>query len=498
MLCAGLGLVHGAQAQDDGGSTARAGLRVQPSIGLGMTATDNLRLGSGAEDAALITVVTPRIIVSNRTGRLQGSLDYALNGVLYTKSDAKSEALHSLAAQGRAELVEQHLYVDARASIGQQSQSAFGQQTTDANLANPNRVEVASLSVSPYLLGRIGNFADVQLRGNAQETRAKDSVTGDSRGFGGSLRLDGLSSGQLRWWGMLSSQRSESGLTRSEYTNSLLNLGLRWRPDVDFDLGVNGGPERNDYQGGGARNSSNYGVSASWTPSPRTKVIGDYQHHDYGNGHTLSVEHRLARSSFRYTDTQSVTLGDQNNGFGGPRTNYDLMSLLLGGIADPVQRDIAVRAELQKLGLNPDSTLGTAFLSSAPTLSRRQELSWLMTGLRYSATVVLSQSTISRLSPVGAGGGDLEQNTRVVTRGGALTLGYKLTPTSNASVSLTEQRASGDSAAQSTRLRSISGSWTGQLGSKLSFLIGARHAEFDGNSSPYTENAVFANLVQQY
>ncbi|MDY0747232.1 TIGR03016 family PEP-CTERM system-associated outer membrane protein [Paucibacter sp. R3-3] len=484
-------------AQDEESARGRNGIVVQPRIGLTETLTDNVSQSSTSKDAALVTQVSPGIHIESRAGRVRGTFDYALNGVLYTGSPTANQTQHTLAAKGAVELIENSVYVDAQASINQQTISAFGQQSSSNVLSNANRTEVASVNVSPYWRGRLGDVASFELRAFGTATNQKESISGDSHTEGASLRLNGLNSGQIQWWASLSSQdshfRAGSG---SSSQSTIANLGLNYRPDVDLSLTISGGPERNDYGGGEMRNSSNYGASATWTPSPRTQLTGEWQHHDYGNAHTLSFEHRRARSVWRYSDVKSVTLGTPNGTTAGT-TLYNLFyQQCVATQTDPASCPTVVTAYLLALGLDPNMILSSGFVASAPTSQRLQDLSFSLQGMRTTLMFSLTQSTSSLLSGAAATG-DLAQSSFVRQRGFALSLSHGLTPISSVQATFSMSRNSGDIASLSNTLRSLAANWSSSFGRRLSVSLGARHSDFSG-ASGYTENALIANLVQQF
>lgn len=490
-----LSLSSSAVAQETGGAKG-SGLTMTPRLSVTETWTDNNNLQGAAKDAALITILTPGINVSSRTGRLRGSLDYSLNNILYIKSEQKNRTQQALTAAVIAELVEKTLFIDAQASISQQAASAFGLQSQANTANNSNRNEVAALTLSPYLRGQLAGIAAVELRGNAAETNAKNTIAGDTRTTGGSLNFSSLSSGPLGWWATAMTQHSTFKAGTS-HRNTSANIGLRYRPDVDVQLGVNVGRERNDLAGNGNDTSAAYGLNGTWSLSPRTTLAGDWQHHTYGNSHSLNFDHRMARSAWRFSDSQSVTLGGVG-GAGGLRSNYDLLFLQYASQEpDPVRRDALVRSSLQTLGLSPDAISTLGFLSASPTLQRRQDLSFSLQGLRTTVTAMVSRSNSRRLGAATAAVDDFSQSATIVQRSVSLNLLHRLTPDSNVSLSLSQQESRGTSAALSTTLRSVLANWSGRLGRRLSVSLGARHTGFDG-ATKYSENAVFATLIQQF
>lgn len=473
-------------------------LTVQPRVSLSQTLTDNVQLSAQNKDAALITTIAPGISIHSNSGRVRGSLDYALNGLIYSKTDRDNQVQHDLAAKAMIEAVERWFYVDATASISQQNVSAFGQTSMDPRLRNSNATEVANLSLSPYVQGQLGSAVGYALRATMTESRAKDSVTGDSSGRGLSLSFNGLRSGSvLNWAAAVDEQSSRPQGGRETGTSSATGT-LLVTPDVDWNFGLTAGYERNDYVSLSARNRGTYGANANWTPTPRTKLAAAWSSHDYGNSHSLNFEHRMARSAWIFSDTQAVNTGGAQ-GRTGLMTNYQLFSLQFAGeVPDPVQRDILVRATLARLGLSPNAQTTGGFLSASPNLSRNQLFSFSLQGLRTTLTLALSQSKSRRLSKLTVGPDDLGDSAKVQQRGISVNLAHRLTPTSSASLLLSQQQSRGDLATQRTDLKSLTANWNGRLGQKTSLMLGLRHNRFSSTLQPYRENALLATLVQQF
>lgn len=493
--------------QGDAPAQAGRGMNVQPRVSLMQTWTDNLRLDDQNKDAALITTLSPGIRVSSNTARLRGSLDYSLHGIAYLKSDQASHVQNALTASLQSELIDQTLFVDARANIGQQNASAFGRQSpptlgsqgTVSNLVNENQRETASLTVSPSLRGQLAGVATYELRGDFTRTDARGSEVGDSRATGASLRISQARPGVLSWWLQASSQRTRSGASANASgtnRNQTFRLGLNFRPDPDWAFSANAGRERSDYLGNGTNNGPTAGVTADWTPTPRTRVGANFQRHEFGDSHGLTFEHRMARSVWRLSDTQTVTLGN-TGAMGGSRTNYDQFFLLFASIEpDPVKRDALVRSYLQSQGLSPDTPAAGGFLSTGPSQLRNQMLSFTLQGVRSTLSAQVSRSITSRLGN-NVNQGDLANTSRIEQRSYSLSASHQLTPISGISLVASRQETTGELSSQSAQLSSLVANWNSRLGAWLSVQLGARHSRFEG-VTPYTENAVYANLTQQF
>lgn len=492
-----------AQQGDGGGALRSTG--VQPRLGFSQTFTDNLRLNDNAKDAALITTVSPGISFVRNTGSLRGSLDYSLNGVTYLKTSYGSQVQNALNANLRAEVVPRTFYVDAQASIGQQNQSAFGLQAAPtlgsqgsvSALDNPNRREVGNLTVVPSVQGLLGGLASFDLRGNLSMTEVRGSALGDSHSSGGSLRVAQLSAGLLSWYAQASTQqvRPKSSL---DNRNSSVTAGLNYRPNPDLLFSVNAGKERNDYlsRSGAEQTGFTGGASAEWTPTPRTRVNGNWQKHAYGDSHGLGLEHRMRNSVWRLSDSRNVMLGN-TGAAGGVRTVYDLFFLMYASREpDPVKRDVLVRADLLALGLSPDTPASTGFLSAGPSEVRNQLFSFTLQGVRSNVTAMVSRSVTTRLGE-NLNQGDLANNARIEQRSYSLTASYQLTPVTGMSLTASRQETAGDANNQQSQLTSLMANWNTRLGTRLSVQLGARHSQFEG-VTPYSENAVYANLTQQF
>lgn len=487
--------------QGDGG----AGSPIKPRLGISQSFTDNLRLSDREKDAALITTVSPGISVVMNSGSVRGTLDYSLNGITYLKTSYGTRVQNSLSANAQAEILPRTFYVEAQANIGQQNTSAFGLQSAPtlgsqgsvSALDNPNSRETGTLTVSPLLRSQLGGLASVDLRGNFSMTEARGSAIGDSHASGGTLRINQLRPGILSWYLQATTQQVRPKAAQTNRTSSAV-VGLNYQPDPDWTFSGNVGEERNDYRSrqGTAEQGLTGGLTAQWSPTPRTRLSGDYQRHSYGDSHGLTFEHRMRNSVWRVADTRTVTLGN-TGAAGGIRTNYDLYFLLFASLEpDPVKRDALVRAALLSLGLSPDAPASVGFLSAGPSQLRNQLFSFTLQGVRSNITASVSRSLTIRLGS-GLNQGDLASNALIEQRSYSLSGSYQLSPVSGLSLTASRQESIGDAATRRTQLTSLFANWNVRLGGRLSAQLGARHSRFEG-TTPYTENAAYANLTQQF
>lgn len=481
-------------------AAAGGGLAVRPRVNMTQSWTDNLGLEGQGKDAALITTLSPGLSIVSNVGAVRGSLDYSLNGITYLKSDQPSRLQNSLAAAARAELINRVLFVDVRADVGQQNASAFGVQSAPSlgsqgsNLVNPNQHETGTLSITPSLRGLLGGVATYELRGEFARSEARGTALGDGRSRGASLRVDEQNAGTAGWWVQADTRRGKSVLTDAT-DNDTVKVGVSYRPDPDWSLSVNIGRERHNYRGGGVEQGATGGVASNWTPTPRTRISADWQHHEYGDSHGFTLEHRMARSVWRLSDTVSTSLGSR--GSIGARSNYDAFFDLFASVEpDPVMRDALVRSELQSRGLSPDGLAAGGFLSSGASRMRSQSLGVTMRGVRSTLSALLSRTLTGRLGD-NLNQGDLANTSRVEQRMFSLTASHTLNPSSSILLTALRQESYGDQSSQRAELTSLLASWNFRIGLWLQGQLGARHSRFEG-VMPYTENSVYANLTQQF
>ena len=97
-----------------------------------------------------------------------------------------------------------------------------------------------------------------------------------------------------------------------------------------------------------------YGAGAVWTPSPRTSLTANFDERSFGRTHNLSFEHRTALTTWRISDSRSVSTVNGENGAGSRGTAYNLLFAQFASIEpDPVKRTDLVNSALLRSGINP-------------------------------------------------------------------------------------------------------------------------------------------------
>ena len=178
-----------AQTADLPGSAVPS-VRIVPTLAVSVNATNNVDLSPTDKQSDLFFVVSPGINISSQSGRVRGFLDYTLNASLSARSSGENTFTNALAANVRAEAVEKWMFVDASASISQQVINPFGTQSPNPSLTNPNRTEVSTVNVSPFVEGQIAGQVNYLGRAFYTYTDSGTSQASNSNSWGGLLRFD--------------------------------------------------------------------------------------------------------------------------------------------------------------------------------------------------------------------------------------------------------------------------------------------------------------------
>jgi uncharacterized protein (PEP-CTERM system associated) len=478
---------------------ANRGVRIVPSLSLEETVTDNRDLKAANPQADSITRVSPGIRIDSPTGRVRGSLAYVLNSLVYARDSKRNSQQNDLQANLSAEAIENRAFLDASATISQQTISAFGTQSSGTDLVNDNRTETSTLTLSPRLQGRLGDVAELTASLDWSRTHSDSTGLGDSLGRAANLALQGRR-GFFGW--RLSASRQVNSYKLGRTTTADQGVGtLSYYPDPELQLSINVGREAQDILSGVREWSGTSGWGANWRPTDRTQIAWQQDRTFYGHSHTISFSHRMARSVWNYSDTRAVSGGV---GVGAksqlvPLTLYDLFyNICLQSGGDPITCDQTVRAALAQQGLNPNANSGFGFLASGLTQQRSQNLSLAVSGLRTTITAAAFRTSTSPLDAGSATGGDLASVSLVQQQGYSLTVSQKLTPTSSLNASATTYKTLGTGAEAGNNQRLYSLTWIGNLGPHTNVSLGARHTVAESATNPYHESAIIGSLSLRY
>ncbi|MDD2711649.1 MAG: TIGR03016 family PEP-CTERM system-associated outer membrane protein [Simplicispira sp.] len=470
---------------------------LEPRIKVQHTVTSNARRDATAASDQL-TEVSPGLRWIGNTARVKGFADYSLRGFHYARRTAPSGIEHNLNSRASIEAVEERVFMDVNGVVKMQSLSAFG-APVDGAPAHPNAVQTSSFGLSPYVRGRLGSVADYEARYSVQRTHTDSARRSNATLQDWLFRLDNQHSGQLLGWSVDATQeKADYSIGRSIDTTAL-RARLSYAVTPQLELAVLGGAESTNQISLVRESHSITGVGAQWHPSARTKLVFERENRYFGSAHNVLLEHRTARTVWRYTDKKGVS-----NGLGAPSASLGGLFDLLDGFysatePDPILRTQRVLAEIERLGLPADLQVPQDFLRSSSTLERVQQLSLALLGRRSMVTLAVMQSENQRLGQLGVNlGDDLDANGRIRQRGWSLLLAHLLTPNTAVQAAWIGQRNTGTVPGQETRVRSLAVGLSTLLAPRTNASLVLRRTLSDGSASPYNESAIVATLTHRF
>jgi len=488
-----------AQTQADAEAATKRSVTVVTRVSATETLTNNVSLSSTSPQSEQITELSPGIRINIERPRLKTYFDYALTEVVYAQGSAPRQTQNALNTFGTLEAVDNWAFVDFSGSISQQAVSAFGTPSIDNTSINPNRAEVSTYRVSPYVRGRLGDVADYE----ARHTRAVTQT--DAAAASGLTMVDSVlkiasqpSVSKLGWLADLGQQSASYSITRpAEATH--FNLGATYAISSQVKVYAIAGREANNYISVDKQSYATNSLGLDWVPSDRTKLSALFGHRSFGDFHSLSFEHRSARTVWKFTDFKDISSDLSPNGNVGPGLTYDLLFSQFATLEpDPIARAQLVNAYLQANGISPTAQAISGFFTTALSLQRRQDLSFALLGVRDSIIFIASRSESSRLDTLSAGIDDLSNLATVRQLGFNLNYAHRLTPDYSLGVLLSQQKNSSATGIEESRLRSLNVNLTGKVGRQSSANVGARRVVSDSISGPYVETALIGNLNVQF
>ncbi len=477
--------------------------RIVPQASLRETYTDNADLAAAASaQSRMISDISTGVLLERIGPRLSFLFDYRLRSLVYAGESRLNSHQNFLNSRATFELVDNWLFIDARADISQQNQTAFGSPVAADSLGlNPNQAETKTYRISPYVRGIFADKALYQLRFNASESRAAESVIADTRSAEWLALVSSTpNSGRLGWLVDGNAQFVNSDETgKRKYNRGRISLIYQLLPTLA--LSAIAGYEVNDLVSSEMRSGSSNGFGLDWNPGPRTRLIATGQKRFFGDSYSFSFSHRTALTAWRLSSTRDVLLSPNNVDAASQISVAELVSdILASSIPDPAARSAAVSQRLGQSGPTTATTTSTGFLTARPTLNRRHDASMVIIGSRSTIALALSRRDLRALGSASVSGDsfDLSEDIRQTTLSASWL--YRLTPLSSLSFSVSRSKSDGLRAASfesEQRLQSVY--FTTSLGPQISAGFGVRRDQFDSTRViSYRENSVSGSLSLRF
>jgi uncharacterized protein (PEP-CTERM system associated) len=306
--------------------------RFEPSIGASATYSDNANQShSDPQDALILSVMPSFSLISEGSRRVQATLQYGLRGVARFGEDQSTDLFHNLNAVGKAELVEDFLFIDGSARISQELISLLG-SPADAETNDSNRATVGTYSLSPYIRKRLGTFANAEARYTHSGAIFENDVASDatSNAFNASLnsgtRFEDLS------WGLAYSIRDvnnrDSNVSDSTFESATASLG--YVLTRTFRVFGTVGQEWNDYVSATDTDGSSWSAGFGWSPSRRTSLEASIGERFFGDTYSVTARHRTRTSNWNLSYAEDIS--DISQFVGTTGTMFDYLCLVDGEI----------------------------------------------------------------------------------------------------------------------------------------------------------------------
>lgn len=494
-----------AQGNDDATGSGGRPYYLVPTLSAGFTATDNVNLTATDKQADLIAQISPGIQMGGQSGRVKGFLNYALTASFYAKERDQSTFYNALNAQLNAEAVQDWLFIDASASISQQYISPFGTQSPDPSLNNPNRTEVSTVNVTPYVTGQIAGQVNYTGRAFYTYTNSGTSQASDSSAWGAALGFDSTTRWSKLSWGLDFTYREvDFNEGRSEFDQFNV-LSLTYAVTPEFKVSLRGNTERSNLVSFDTQTSSGWGAGLRWNPSPRTNLFIEYDQRIFGSSHVYSFDYRTPRTVWAISSRQGLSTGQTNGGGrftagqGSPGTAFDLLFAQFASVQpDPVLRAQLVNNFLRANGIDPNASLNTGYLPNQVTEELRNEASVAWLGQRSTVILNVYQTKVNNLGPLSNPGNDFANGNQIDWLGFGLNFSHQLTPRATLTASLAQQQTTESQGSQETTLRTGTLMWTNRIAERATLSLSARYTDFSSTTSPYNESALLATLSMQF
>jgi uncharacterized protein (PEP-CTERM system associated) len=489
---------------------AKAEWKFTPTVDLRENYSDNVNLQRAElAKAQFYTELAPGFSLMNNSPRWTMRSAYQRSFYWAAKDDVPGtqRGQQQLSANVDARLVEDLLFFDAAAQIGQQAISAFGPQVNNNFYSTTNRTEVRTWHASPFLRHRFGSTADLEVR------YLRDSVDTGRVGMGnsdGDTLSFNLGSGRMfraAGWNLVASKSKIKDSVAPDSTIENVNLNLRYRLGSTFTATASVGHDSYDYQSlGGDTAGASRTLGFQWTPSPRTSLTASAGRRYYGSTYLLNAQHRSRHTVWLISYNDAVTTSRSQ--FLLPST-IDTASMLDGlltpTIPDPVKRAAAVQAYINATGLPPSLADNVNYFTNRFILQKQLQASVAFSTAHTSTVFSLYNTRREALSAVqtdslltGSQNQNLNDNTRQY--GANAMLNWRINPRSSVILNLNSGKSISNSTGLETDNKSVRLGLTSQIRARLRGTVELRRVEGStlGGLNDYVENGASASLSMQF
>lgn len=285
--------------------------------------SDNNCLDPEDKEGEWVAAVTPSFGVKGTGGRT--SLDLSANLELNNLDDDDSRCASgssdvdsfnpTLRGTGSIELVSNFLFIDASASIRQNSVNPFLAAGDTSINRKGNKNTSYTYGLSPYINHRFKKLAQVNLRYQYDDQVNSADEVDDSSSESASLTLESVpNTSRLSWFltgeyqNVDADTANQLETTQSEIAS--INFGLGYQISRKWQVNASSGQDLNDFTTANENeeiDGDRWSAGVRWTPNPRTTVQLGTGNRFIGTTPTLSIDYSHKHSQFSLSYEKVIT-----------------------------------------------------------------------------------------------------------------------------------------------------------------------------------------------
>lgn len=482
--------------------------KIVPSLDLKETYSDNIGLApAGNEKSDFVTQINPGIALTGTGPRLKVNARYGMQNLIYAEESRRNTTHHQLNAGANAELLDDFLFLDGKASISQQNISAFGPQTTDNINTTNNLTETRTYSISPYLRHRFGSTASSELR------YTHDAVDASTGGYLASqsdriqFNLNSGTAFKTLGWGLNYSNQQIDYSNARTIDMETISGNLRYLVSTKLSLIATGGYEKNNYLAIGTKPEGSFWSGGfAWAPAERTSIMASAGKRYFGSTYSLKANHHTRRTAWSLDYSQDITT--TRSQFLLPATIDTADLLVKSHLFDSLpeaERLAAAEAFILANGLPAALAENINYFTNRVFLQKRLQASVALNGVKN--TLVFSVFDMTREAQTAQemdsnllGTNLLALNDETRQTGTNVLWNWRLSPLTSANMSAGYTRATSPVTDRKDNIKTIRLGLARKFQPKLNGSLDFRHNQRDSNQSggDYRENAITASLHMSF
>ncbi|MEH6472613.1 MAG: TIGR03016 family PEP-CTERM system-associated outer membrane protein [Halopseudomonas sp.] len=288
---------------------------ISPNLGLELAYTSNLDLTPDNEIDSFISRINPGIGISQAGRNLKLGVDYSLSLVNYSSEKHSNDYYHNLNAFADAELVDDRLFLDTRATVSQELIDNRNSGIGDPSVAPDSYTSTLTFVITPTWKQRIGDYTNIGISATYDAVIYERGDNEDSESLEYNFFADTHDNPNKVYWTLEARQdnaRPRGGDT-SLVKEDFIEAQLGYRYSRQLNLRAGGGYIDNHVKFStdpSLEAGSFWSAGLTWNPTPRANLDMYYSSQvqtGSGQGLTFTNRHKYSFWSLSYNKSLSST-----------------------------------------------------------------------------------------------------------------------------------------------------------------------------------------------